>query len=37
MEKDFEIVLKKALRIEDMKSEFKEACEKVLKLLKEKD
>jgi len=37
MEKDLEIVLKKALRIEDMKQEFKETCEKALKLLREKD
>jgi len=36
-EKDLEIVLKKVLRIEEIKPEFKEACEKALKLLKEKD
>jgi len=37
-EKDLEIVLKKVLRIESIDPEFKEACEKALKLLKkEKD
>jgi len=36
-EKDLEIVLKKVLRIESINPEFKEACEKALKLLKEKD
>jgi hypothetical protein len=35
---NLEIVLKKALRIENINPEFKEACEKALKLLKkEKD
>jgi len=33
-EKDLEIVLKKALRIESIDPEFKEACEKALKHLK---
>jgi len=33
-EKDLEIALEKALRIDGISTEFKEACEKVLKLLK---
>ena len=33
-EKDFEIVLEKALRSENIKTELKEVCEKALKLLK---
>ena len=33
-EKDFEFILKKALRIENIKPELKEACAKALKLLK---
>jgi len=33
-EKNFEIVLKKALRIESIDPDFKDACEKALKLLK---
>jgi len=33
-EKDFEIVLEKVLRIEEIKPELKEVCEKALKLLK---